>query len=251
MMHAFAFSQSQDAGGVLSFMAGVPDPTTRVQGNDIVVPQTMKKLFGSIACLGATATRGQFISPSLRRIQPYDIQPFSLGLIPTGGEPLMLHPQSLVELDYNEMLNCQIVSDPAAAEQATVVALLTDSALAPVNGKIVKCRFTVTMTLVAGVWVSGVITFVNNLPIGVYSVVGAQIVAPAGVAARFFPVGQAWRPGFPCSQTFNDRQDPLFRNGGLGKWFDFDQTQPPTIDIISSAAAGSTTYNGVMDLIPA
>jgi len=251
MMHAIAFSQSQDAAGVLSFQAGVPDPTVRVSGNDIYVPNGVNKLIGALGCAGATATQLQLLSPSLRRTQPYDIRPVQLALVPTGAEPIYLHEDSPIQLDYNEALNAKISSDPAAAEQASTVVFLTDSVPQKVTGAIVKTRFQITGAVTAGQWVNMAITFPDLLPVGVWSCIGAMLVASGVVAARWFPIGQAWRPGFPVHQTLGDRQDFKFRNGFLGKWFDFDQTQPPTIDVLASATAGSATYTGVMDLVKA
>jgi hypothetical protein len=248
-MHTIAFSQSQDEAGVLSFVTPVPDPSVRVQANDLIVPDTVNDVIGAMACIGTTGVQAQLHSPSLRRTQPYDIRPVNLLLVPTSYNPAYLHEQSPITLDVNEALNCKVLADPAAAEQQTVVVFLTDKAPTPKFGTIIKCRFTVTLALVAGQWVNAAITFPDALPVGNYSCVGASLVAATAVVARFYPVGGKWRPGFPVMQTLADKPDEKFRNGILGEWFQFSEVQPPTIDIMSSAAAGSTTYTGVMDLI--
>lgn len=248
-MHTIAYSQSQDEAGVLSFVTPVPDPSVRVQANDIIVPDTVNEILGTGAFIGTTGTQAQLISPSLRRRNPYDIRPATLALVPAANEPLYMHPESPIALDTNEALNCKINADPAAAEQQTVVVFLADKAPAPKYGEIIKCRFQVTLALVAGAWVNGAISFPDALPVGNYSCVGAYLVAATAVAARFYPVGGKWRPGFPVAQTLGGNMDERFRNGYLGEWFQFSEIQPPSIDILSSAAAGSTTYTGVMDLI--
>lgn len=250
MMHTVGFSQNIAENSVESFLTAIPDQSVRTSVNDIIVPDVVKKVFGTMACSGALATRTKLISPSLRRTNPYEIQPLQLGLVPQAVVDLPLHPGSPQDLDYNEALNCQVQSTVAVAEQQTVIVFLCDGALAPVSGKIIHVRFSVNLALVAGNWANGLINFVDGLPTGIYTVVGSQLVAPSAVAARWYPVGGKFRPGFPVSQLRSDRLDPLFRNGELGKWFDFDEVQPPTIDICSSAAVGATTYFGVMDLIP-
>lgn len=246
-----AFSQSQDEGGVLLPVAGVPDQSIRINGNDVVVPPEMNKLVGALACIGTTGVRAQLVSPSLRRTNPYDIRPFVLGLFPTTLEPANFHPLSPVSLETNEPLDCNVHADPAAAEQQSVVAWLADGPLAPVAGKIIRARFTWTAALVAGVWANAPIVFPDGLPVGIYSIVGAYMVAATAVVARFVPVGAKWRPGFPVAQTAAGLMDDTFRFGNLGKWCDFDQVTPPSLDVLSSAAAGSATYTGVVDLIPA
>lgn len=249
-MHMVAFSESQDAAGALVNVAGVPDQSVRVQGDDIVVPDQVNKLFGAMGFIGTLGVYSQLVAPSLRTYSPYTIQPNVLGLVPAATQRAFLHPESPLQLDYNEALNGQLVADPAAAEQETIIVFLCDKEPTPVKGNIVKVQFTVPATLVAGQWVNNPITFPNPLPTGKYRVVGASLVAAAAVAARFYPVGDIWRPGFPVAQTAAGQQDDMFRNGRLGDWFVFDQTQPPTIDILSSAAAALATYRGVMDVIP-
>lgn len=249
MFHLAAYSQSQDQGGVLLPVAPVIDQSLRIQGNDIIVPDTMNQLFGAGAMIGTTGERAQLISPSLRTTQPYDIRPVDLLLIPTGYNPMYLHESSPLTLDVNEGLDCNVLANPAAAEQQTVLVWLGDGKLSPKNGYIIKTRFTITVAQLAGAWNNTTITFPDALPVGNYSCVGAALIAAGAVAFRFVPVGGKWRPGAPCSQTISDKQDEKFRNGALGEWFQFSQIQPPSVDIIGSAAAASATYTGVMDLI--
>lgn len=249
MMHGVAFSQSIDEGGVATNITGVPDPSVRVNVNDIIVPDVVRKIIGAIALTGTTATRTVLQSPSLRRINPYEIEPLQLLLVPQAISRLFMHPESPTELDYNEALNAQVTADPGAAEQQTVGVFLSDGPVAKVAGKINRVRFSTTLALVAGQWVNAAINFIDVLPVGVYTLVGSNLIAPSATLARWYPVGGKWRPMFPVAQTRSDRIDDIFRQGGLGAWFDFDETQPPTIDVLSSAAAGSTTYFGVMDLI--
>lgn len=249
MMHTVAFSESQDAGGVLSLMAAVPDPSIRVSGDDLVVPPDVNRIIGALACVGASATQAQLASPSLRRTQPYDIRPVVLGLVPTGFRPAYLHEKSPIPLDYNEALNARLASNPGAAEQASIVVFLADGAPTPVDGQIIKALYQVTTAVTAGQWVNASITFPDLLPTGLYRCVGSELTGAGIVAARWYPVGGKWRPGFPVNQTLGDLQDEKFRNGHLGNWFEFDQTQPPTIDLLASATAVSATYTGTMDLI--
>jgi hypothetical protein len=249
-MQVIAWNSNVDEAGVLSLVPAVTDPSIRTNGNDIVMPADVNQLFGALACVGSLGTRANLVSPSLRRTNPYDISPLILGLVPTTFNPSYFHPDSPLPLDYNENLNAQCQADPAAAERHTIVAWLTDKPITPVKGKMSKVRFSTTSTLAAGAWVNSTINFIDPIPAGNYKCIGAELNAPAAIVARFYPVGGKWRPGFPCKQTIAGQMAELFRNGNLGEWFTFDQVQPPTIDILSSAAAGSTTYFGVMDLVP-
>ncbi len=249
MHHTIAYSESQDLAGVLGFVAAVPDQSVRVIGDGIVIPTGMDKLIGAMACIGTLGTRAQFVSPSLRRVNPYCINPLVLALMASGADSVLLHPRDPLPLAADEIMECQIVANPAAAEQESVVAFLAPGALEKVSGVIRPIRFTVTVTMLAGVWVNAAIDFVDELPTGVYRVVGASLVAAAGIVARFVPVGGAWRPGFPINQLESNPITGKFRGGNLGEWFVFNQNNPPTIDILASAAPGAGTFDGVMDVI--
>ena len=251
MIHTIAFSESVDSAGVLTNIAAVPDPSLRTEGDNVVVPNVVNQVFAAIGATGATATRALLISPSLRRLNPYEIQPLILGLEPTDLTDMPMHPEAPVPLVYNENLNAQLIADPAAAEQVTVVVWLTDGPIQSQQGNQFRARFTCTAALTAGVWVNTTIDFIDELPSGVYRCGGTYFSATDVVCARWYPIGSEWRPGFPAMQTLGQRADHRFRDFRLGSWFEFDQTQPPSIDILAHADVASGTYVGVMDLIKA
>ena len=81
-MHTIiAWSEDQDPGGVMTKMAGVPDQHVKVQGDGIWVPE-FNKLLGGIACIGSTGGEARFVAPSLRRMNPYYVQPVNMSILP-------------------------------------------------------------------------------------------------------------------------------------------------------------------------
>lgn len=248
-IHTFAFSESQDAGGSSVLMAGVPDQTLQVNGDDIQIPEGPNKMIGAISCAGATASRVYLTAPSLRQLNPWEIDPLVLALFPTTLPQLPWNIKNPLQLKKNENLNCYITSDPASAERASTVVWLVDSVPQKEDGEIFHARFTLNVALLAGEWANAQISFIDDLPSGVYKCGGAELVAATAIAARFFAKGSAWRPGFPVKQTKAGIYSNIFRNFELGSWFEFDQTNPPSIDILSSAAAAAADYVGTMDLI--
>lgn len=248
-MHTIvAFSESQDPGGVFVRMAGVPDQHVHVVGDGIWVPD-FNRLLGGVACIGTTGVQARLVSPSLRRMNPYYIQPVNLALFPGTDLVHNISGNSAIALDINEALECENNSDPAGAEQQTVIVALAPGPLTPVQGEIFTVVATVTLAQLAGEWSFAELDFVDELPVGVYSVVGMALVAANVAAARLVPVGAAYRPGAPAMNAENDQGYDMFRNGNLGKWFDFETVQPPGIEILSSAAAGSATYQVYLDLM--
>lgn len=250
-MHTtIAFSESQDAGGADVAVAGAADQHIRVEGDDIYVPE-LSQLVGALSCSGDSATRSYLVSPSLRRVNPYEIAPLGDGLVPQNVGLHTVRPGFALPLQINEPLNAHLTANPGSAEQGTIVAFLAQGPLESVRGQIFTVRFTITLALVAGSWEFSNITFVDELPIQNYRVVGAHLVASTAVAFRFVPVGGQWRPGAPVAQDTDKAIDPVFRMGGLGNWFSFNPISPPGVEVISSAAAGSATYNGAMDIMAA
>lgn len=249
MIHTIAFSESQDAGGVSVGMAAVLDPTMTVSGDDIQIGTGPNQIIGAIACAGASATRVYLISPSMRVLNPYEIQPLVLALVPTTIPQLNWHPNSPTPLVINEDLNCYITSNPASAEQASVVVWLVDQPPQAVTGKVFHARFTTTNVIAAGAWSNSTITMVDDLPSGVYELGGTYITGGTAIAARWWPKGAYWRPGVPVAQTVAGIYSNQFRNFAMGSWFQFEQTNLPSIEVLGSAATGSTAMTGVMDLI--
>lgn len=248
-MHTIiAFSESQDPGGVFTRMAGVPDQHVKVQGDGIWVPD-FNRLLGGIACVGTLGVQARLVAPSLRRINPYYIQPVNLALFPGTDLVHNVSGNSAIALDINEALECENNSDPAAGEQQTVVVALAPAPLDAVKGEIFTVVATVTLAQLAGEWSFAELDFVDELPVGAYKVVGMACVAAGAVAARLVPVGLAYRPGGPAMNAEDDQGYDMFRNGNLGEWFSFETVQPPGIEIISSAAAGSATYQIYLDLM--
>jgi len=224
----------------------VPDDQMAGAGNDQFVTN-LNKLMGAYGCCGAGATRCNIQSPSLRRFNPYEVAPIVLGIVPTAESSFALDYSNAIPLEINEGLEAWHLG--AAATVHTILAWLCDNPQPPVSGKIAHIQFTAAaITTVVGQWVGGAITFNTVLPVGKYTVVGCRVLAATAVAYRWNPVGAFNRPGGLCEQAITDRHIIPFRDGYLGKWFDFDTTQLPQLQLLTSAA-GAITAVGCLDII--
>ncbi len=248
--HVVAWAKSQDEASAYLSQNGVPDETVTVSGTIVYVPAFAPKLIGAYQAMGSTGIAGYLQSPSLRATALFDIYPVELALKPTGSEAVELQPDSPINLTPGEGLEAFGKSTTVAAAQHTTVAFLADAAIAPVSGEIFSVLFSAAITETIGVWKNGDITFRQTLPVGNYSVVGAQMSGTSGIAFRFLPKGAINRPGAICVGTVAYKGNPVFRNGGMGKWFDFNTATPPSVDWLASATSGAA-QTGVMDLIKA
>lgn len=248
MFTTVAWSESIDAGGILSRIAAVPDAHVRTDGDGIVINE-FNRLVGAFACVGATATQARMLSPSLRKLNLHHIRPLELAITPAGIPVHSVSSNNYLQLDENEMLEVEENGNPAAAEQVSIAAWLASAAIQPVSGKICTVAFTFTLAQVAGAYTFSEITFIDELPVGTYTIVGCEFVVAGGVIARFVPKGGVNRPGCPIVAASNFGSDMTFRMGNMGPWLDFKTTTPPGVEVLGSAAAASATYNGYMDII--
>lgn len=248
MFTTVAYSESQDEAGAMAKIAAVADQHVKTQGDGITVP-TLNQLVGSVACVGSLGDEVRVIAPSLRRVNPLYIAPVELVISPSEMPRMMYHGENPIVLDVNETLEVENDANPAAAEQHTVALWLADGAISPIGGEIHTINAHITVTLVAGAWEFSEIVFPDALPVSDYNVVGARLVCGDGVVFRFVPVGEAHRPGGICAKSAS-AVDPIpQRFGGLGSWFSFNSVQPPAIEVLSSAAAASATYELYIDVI--
>ena len=243
-----AFHENLTQNSVEMNVAAVPDQHLRTEGDGLYIGK-YNKLFGAVACVGPLGLTARLVSPSLRRINPMAITPVcqyvEMGLFSSH----MVDINMLVELSENEALEALTNSTTAAAVRNTVVVFLADQQVQMVAGRIFTVHFQFTITPVIGQWTFGQINFIDELPVGNYSVVGANVIAPNGVAFRFVPVGSDNRPG--CITAVDEMLQHVypFRLGNLGKWFDFNTVQPPGIELLNTTAPGATTFDGYMDIL--
>lgn len=243
-----AFSESIDAGGIYANIAAVKDQTLKTAGDYIYVP-IQNLVIGVLAMIGASGSVARINSPSLRRTNPYYVNPPVLGIVPSEGRDDVYFPQNPLVLTTNEPVETNIIADPAAAEQVTTLLWIADQPPQPVSGAVYTVRATITLAQLAGAWAFSELTFLDELPTGDYALVGARCVAAGGVGFRFVPIGYSERPGGVVAQTVGNRDPYGQRMGSLGEWFSFNTVQPPGVEMISSVAVGSATYNIYLDVI--
>lgn len=245
MQSLIGWSESQDS-AVLVNVAGLPDQSVTVRGDDIIIPNGLTMLGGAFA-LGVNITRGQFLSPSMRRVLNMEINPVNIGaepIVPTPFIDLRSHP---IQLDAQEALNFQAAESGAGATRCTGLAWLVDKPIERVSGDIRSVRVTASTTLAADGWSNAPLTFDQTLPAGRYQIVGGNFVSAGLVAWRCVIPGYAWRPGAIGFDTDSEQGPDPFRMGNFGNWGEFDHNSPPTIDFLSVSA--DTSQTGVLDLI--
>lgn len=248
MFTTVAFSESIDPAGVFANLAAVIDQTIKTSGDYITVGE-LNNIIAAYACAGTVAAEARLVSPSLRRTNPYYITPVEGAIAPSADPLMMYHPSNPIPLDVNESLETEHNGNPAAAEQLATIVWLAPGALSPLTGEIFTVNAEITLAQVVDSWEFSEISFPDSLPVADYSVVGGRVVAAGAIAFRFVPVGASHRPGGVCASAVNAKDPFLQRFGRLGEWFSFNTVQPPGVEVLGSAAAGSATYQIYIDVI--
>ena len=246
------FLEDIDPAGVFVNLAALADQHVRVAGDDLYVPTNLNFIVAVAAGLDdAAAGFARLVSPSIRRRVPLYFEPQNLV---TAGAVEPGSPQAVTDIRRNpilltgqEVLNAEISSNPAVAQDQWVLVWLADGPIAIVEGDIFTTRATGATTLTANAWTNVPLVFADDLPRGRYQVVGLRPRSAGMVAARFVFIGGVERPGALGVDTQGDLQHEMFRYGGLGAWGEFEDLDPPSIDCLAISADTAQDFH--IDLI--
>lgn len=243
--------QNIDPGAAFTALDALADQHVTVTGDDIRVPTLNQIVAVAVGAENSVAPRARLVSPSLRRKTNPLIVPLNVAAA-ASVEPNS--PQRVVDLRSNpiplvvgENLNCEINSNPAVAQDQWGLVWLADGPIAPVTGAMFTARATSATAVAANVWSNVAITFDEDLPRGRYQVVGLRGESASMIACRLVFPGGGWRPGVLGLDAVDDLQHPMFRLGGMGIFGEFEDTEPPTVDVLADLA--DATQEFYVDLI--
>lgn len=235
MFSLVAYYESQQGAGVDHYIAAVGDDHVRAIGDYIYVPAAMPNIIGKAALTNADTaqTSAHLDSPSLRRIALPYTEPVVVAIVFGSPPEGVLHPLNPIPLDPNEGLRAVQNNEASAAKIDYYLVWFSDGPQQPLTGQqMYQARATSAITLSAGKWVNGALTFADELPVGKYSIVGMRARGTNLVAARLNFVGGANRPGVPAVNAIGDIDLSFQRFGRMGVFGSFDSTTPPTVECL-------------------
>ena len=239
--HVAAFAEQIAAAGTFQPIAAVADDQLFTTGDDVRVPAGLPFLLAAFS-IGSAQTRSRIVAPSLRAFANYEIAPKVISEVIDAHTPsrlgtLVHNPLSLA---VGESVNYETDGGAGAGVgMQTGVIFLGDGPVVPVSGQSRTIRATASIVGTEIVWVSGALTFSEDLPAGIYQVVGGRCEADNPGAFRLIFVAGGPRPGSLSALGDNGADVLGSRRGGWGVWGQFDTNQPPTLEILSLAGAGS------------
>lgn len=247
MMHLAAYYKSVDPAAALTKIDAITDQAITINNNDIRVPKDIANLLGEAFLSAATTPLyGELQSPSLRQLAYQDVAPVASAAKFGDSEQIQWHGDSPRALAAAESLEAYIDATGGAAAANYALVWLGDGPPKASPGKIFSVRATAAVTLSAGEWENGAITFESVLPSGTFQIVGCRAVGANLIAARFAFVGGGYRPGVPADPSDQTNYFPGFRMGRMGVFGQFDTDYPPTMDFLG---ATDTSQKLIIDLI--
>lgn len=242
------WSESQDTGGVLTEMAALKDQHVTTKGDDVLIPSFAPNLIALYA-LGATITRAQFSSPSLRERSLIDISPIDIGAEPASNPRIVDFVERPIPLTPGEGARFLVAEGAAGAERETGLAWLQGDREDVPAGEIETIRCTANTTLTPFQWSLCELDLSQQLRAGRYAIVGMSAISAGAIAARLVIPGSAYRPGILAFDTETDFGTTFARNGRLGKWGEFEHVYPPQVEFLSvSADTAETVYLDVIKM---
>lgn len=250
--HLGGFLEDIDPAGVFVNIAALEDDRLFNQGDDIRVPVLNRVLMIAAGIDNVVAGRVRLDSPTLDALVRKEISPLNLAAgdvepaSPPAIEKMLENP---MRLGVDEILQCEINSNPAADADQWCLLWFSDGPVAPLVGQeIFTLRATSATAAVARAWTSVNIILDEQLSPGNYGVVGLRPESASMIAARFvFRTGEQWRPGALGADLIGDITDPVFRNGRMGIWGEFPFTQTPAIEVLCDLADAAQIFH--IDLV--
>lgn len=251
--HLAGFLEDIDPAGAFVRIAALQDDRLFTQGDDLRVPDLRHVVALAGGADGVVAPRFRLDAPSLNAMVRYEVAPLNsqdaAAVEPDSPQKVVDLRDTPIILAVDELLQCELLSNPAAAQDQWLMIWFADGPIQRVTGNnMFTLRLTGSTTLVANVWTAVVPTADDNLPSGTYQIVGMRPDSLGCVAGRIiFHTANQNRPGALGVDTVLDLQHDMFRHGGMGILGEFPFTQLPTFEFLSVIADTVETVH--LDLI--
>jgi hypothetical protein len=243
--HLLAYGAASVANTMTNLAGLVDQVMTRAQTSNAYLLPVKMQLMCAVG-MGATLSRIQVTSPTLRQVNVLNIRPPIPALQPASGS--LVHWLGEQPLMLPALEEIQPAALDTAAERVTFLMWVADQLLPVPPGPIMTIRATSTTAAVANTWTLLAMTLDNALPAGQYALVGSQVISTTGIAHRFQIPGQLLRPGVMSHQLLSDIQDFRLATRRLGAYGNFVQTALPQCEVLCTAADAS--HEIYLDIVP-
>ncbi len=239
------WEESITPGGALTNINSLTDDHITKSGDIIQVPSNLTKIALSVSLMLLNA-RAQIRAPSMQKQVNLELTALELAAEP--GSPQLIDnylPQG-IELTAGEQVEA-LIQAPSGSVPGVILMWLFSTIDAIPAGKKFTIRFTAATAAVAYTWGSRGITLSERLLAGRYAVIGARVLSDTLIAFRLIFTGSSVRPGALGVDAVDDIQHPVFRDGSLGSWGEFEHNELPRLEVL--CVTTDSAFTGYLDLI--
>lgn len=248
MHHCHWLFGSVASGAANAALPFIVDPTFVTNNSRVRLP-TKRKLLATqiigadlLSALWDYPSAYQYVRPFIYPIDT-DVTTPNLPAVDYRGEAGLTLPEGE---DIGVLVNRAVV----AAANGYGCAWTTERFVTAPKSAIRTIQATAAVvTTAAGVPNFGVITLTQSLPNGSYTVVGMALEGTNTVFGRLIFPGKAERPGVMSNVSAASWVMPWFRNGNLGVFGTFLNTNLPMLEVLGSGV--TTTQTLYLDIVPA
>lgn len=260
--HLALYTATTAGAVVLQDLSAVADPVLSQRNNHYTLTDNWRLIMAQV--LSALGTEAVIKSPTWNAQTLFSIDPLQKSATQPSPPLVSYMPGYGPTFAQDEEIQVQVSDTSAGGTQITAALWLAPPnwnqnvprGLPPLT--FFECNVTVTATLLLNSWSAlAQLTFEQGLRAGVYAIVGARFYIPNALFFRFlFPRsttynGRSMRPGGIVDNAIGNQAwyTNLNKAAPLGVWGKFQTYELPQIEIYSSAAAASATYNGRLALV--
>lgn len=244
--HLAAFRGSVTNGTTNTAIAGVSDNIlSKSTSGNYLAPDGVN-IWGAISG-GVNASRARINTPSVRQVAFPSIAPMGTGVTATNPQNISAYGYTGPKPAPADELSVEYTHSDAAPQIGWALMWMTFGRKAPTPGRVYRVRYTAAITAVVGSWVSGALTFDQTLPSGIYEISAMDAFGANLLGARLIFPGGGWRPGIMAHNTLSTQPNPIFTDGTLGAFGQFDSVNTPQLEICAEAA--NTAQEGFLDLV--
>lgn len=221
------------------------DIFTRNTANHFILPEPGRLRAG--VYYGTTAQRCRINTPVLRYVGLPYFAPVNLGVVAASPPNVWNAGEYGPAIPKADEIAIEVTQGAGAGEPGFVFSWFSFGRQEIPGGQEYRLRFTGAITGVTGAWVSGSLTPDATLPAGIYAITGLDVQGTNLLAARLIFAGGGWRPGCLARNTLAQVPHPMFTNGELGVYGQFDSVNLPNLQILVSGA--NTAQEIYMDVV--
>lgn len=233
-MHAYLYRSSVAAGAAFTSLTAIPFTFDTLTNNKILQAWDGELVMSTL--FGVNMSQARIVTPLIQKTALIHLTPFGIAAT-AGNNPNTCDMQDFpVALRQNENIDIQCSSSDAGAQTYNAILQVGNRQYPQPAGPSYNIHATGATTLGAGAWTRVPLTFDDNLPAQLYSIIGMQALSATGILSRLNVPNLQYAPGVPTITSIANRMFWSQYDTTFGEWGRFTNTTVPALEQFSTAA---------------